>query len=211
MNRLTYMLALAALACAAPCGAQSFGNPAGMAPDTPGLDAARPAKDHPNVQDKLFVRLATLGGRAEVRAGRLAADKGSAEPVRAFGERMVAEHEDMNDGLARLDDVNPEVPDGLDPVHETMLQALEGKAAGPEFDLAYIASQIEDHQKMVNLLMWELSFGQSEKVKRLAAEALPAVLDHLETARTHHAELAGLPPPNPAERGDPRARPRERR
>ena len=33
-----------------------------------------------------------------------------------------------------------------------------------------------------NLLLWEVSFGQSHAVTRFAADALPMVLEHLEVA-----------------------------
>ena len=42
------------------------------------------------MQDKLFVRQAAVGGRAEVELGRLAQKKGVDHAVKDFGERMVA-------------------------------------------------------------------------------------------------------------------------
>lgn len=62
--------------------AQNTGNPAGLSPDTPGVEAAKPAADHANTQDKLFVRQATLGGWAEVALSTLAQRKATATEIK---------------------------------------------------------------------------------------------------------------------------------
>ena len=95
-----YLYVVAAL-FSVPAAAETMGNPAGMSPDTPGINAAKPAKDHSNNQDKMFVRQMTIGGRAEVELGRLARQKGVDPAVKEFGERMVADHSKGNDRLMR--------------------------------------------------------------------------------------------------------------
>jgi len=184
------------LAASAAAGAQSLPNPAGMAPDTPRMETGNPPPDHANTQDKLFVRQATLGGRAEVELGRLARQKGSAESVKQFGARMETDHGQANQRLARIAArAQPSIPDGLDAHHQQIRQRLDG-VSGRDFDLAYLQSQVMMHQVTANLLLWEMSFGQSAELTKYAADTLPAVMAHLETAKESLAALTSTPPRN---------------
>jgi putative membrane protein len=188
------VIALIGLAAGSQAGAQSFGNPGGLSPDTPRIDTGRPSPDHANTQDKLFVRVASLGGRAEVDVSKLAQRKASAEAVRSFAKRMVDEHSKSNERLVKLgQDVNAEIPKDLDAEHKAFMTELDRKSAGREFDLAYLGGQIQDHQKTATLLQYEISFGQNEALKKYAAETLPHVLEHLELAQQQHAALTSSP------------------
>jgi putative membrane protein len=190
MTIRSMIAALLVLGATAPAGAQSFGNPGGLAPDTPRMETANPPPDHANTQDKLFVRQAALGGRAEVEVSRLAQKKASAEPVRSFAKRMVDDHSKSNERLLKTGrGVNASLPKDLDSEHKALMSELDKKAAGKEFDLAYLAAQIQDHQRTANLLQYEISFGQNESLKQYAAQTLPDVLEHLELARQHYAAV----------------------
>jgi putative membrane protein len=194
MNTLRLFLAGVGLAAAAHAGAQTFGNPAGLSPDTPGLESARPPPDHANTQDKLFARQAAIGGRAEVELGKIAQEKAGSEAVRAFAKRMVDDHGKSNERLMKLArGVQAEIPKDLDSEHKSIASELSRKS-GKEFDLAYLAAQLQDHQRTANLLQYELSFGQNEPLKKYAADTLPVVLEHLEMAKQHYATLTSAQP-----------------
>lgn len=188
-------IALAATFCSVGTAAfAQFGNPGGMAPDTPRMDTANPPADHANTQDKLFVRQLAIGGQAEVELGKLAQQKGTSNAVKEFGKRMVEDHDKANAQLMKTArNVKAEIPKDLDPEHKRVRSELD-KASGDSFDTAYFAAQIRDHQKTANLLMWEISFGQNEALKKYAADTLPTVLEHLNLAKQHYAELTGAPP-----------------
>lgn len=179
--------------------AQPTGNPAGMAPDTPGVDTAKPAPDYGNNQDRLFVKLAAIGGQAEVDFGQLAQKKASSDAVKKFADRMVADHGKSNEQLLRTGrTLKVEVPRSgqridLDPEHKTLRAEID-KASGADFDRAYLVSQVQDHQKTANLLLWEISYGQNQDLTKYASETLPVVLDHLELAKRHLMELSEVPP-----------------
>jgi putative membrane protein len=193
MKRILICLA-ATLFCASAL-ADTMGNPAGMSPDTPGINAATPAKDHSNIQDKLFVRQAAIGGRAEVELGKLAQSKGVDQAVKDFGSRMVADHGKGNDRLMRASrGVNAEIPDGLDPEHQTVRRELN-ELSGADFDIAYLASQMRDHQKTANLLQWHISYGQNQPLVEYSIQTLPVVMGHLEQAKLEHARLIAAKPP----------------
>jgi putative membrane protein len=169
--------------------AQEGANPAGMSPDTPGKEAAQPAPEGSNTQDKLFVRQAALGGRAEVELSKIAQKKASNASVREFADRMVEVHSKSNQQLLRVGrGLNPDLPKDLDPEHQTVRNELQ-KASGQSFDIAYISAQIQDHQRTANLLQWHISTGQNEALKKYSMETLPVVMDHLEQAKSQFAML----------------------
>jgi putative membrane protein len=180
---------------AATAWAQEGGNPGGLSPDTPGLDTAKPAADHSNAQDKLFVRQAALGNQAEVELGRLAHEKAASQPVREFAQHMIDDHGKSGDRLRKLGrGANASIPKELDPEHRSVRAKLE-QASGKEFDIAYMGSMIQDHQRTANLLQWEITSGQSEPLKKYAAETLPDVMEHLEMAKQQYAMLTSGAPP----------------
>jgi putative membrane protein len=191
MSRLKYIFVLAS-GCAlldTASFAQEGTNPGGMSPDTPGKEMAQPAPEGSNNQDKLFVRQAALGGRAEVELSKLAQKRATNQAVREFADRMVEVHSKSNQQLLRLGkSLNPDLPKDLDPEHQSVRNELQ-KAQGQTFDIAYISAQIQDHQRTANLLQWHISTGQNEALRKYSMETLPEVMDHLEHAKQDYALL----------------------
>jgi putative membrane protein len=188
-------IACAGLLSSASVLAQQGGNPGGMSPDTPGLEMAKPAADHSNTQDKLFVRQAAIGNQAEVELGKLAGTKAASQPVREFAQHMIDDHGKSGDQVRKLArGINANIPKELDPEHQTVRAKLE-KASGKDFDIAYISSMVQDHQRTANLLQWQISNGQNEALKKYAADTLPDVMEHLEMAKQQYAMLTSGAPP----------------
>jgi putative membrane protein len=194
MIRTQMIVALFMLGSSAIAVAQTLPNAGFIAPDTPEMETGKLAPNHLSGSDKLFIRQAAIGGQAEVELGKLAQQKGNSEAVRDFGKRMVSDHSKANDQLMRVQkDADPSTPKEPDPEHKRIRDDLN-KASGKEFDIAYLASQIQDHQKTANLLLWEISSGQSAELTKYAADTLPTVMAHLEIAK-QHAALRSAPPP----------------
>jgi putative membrane protein len=191
MSQHKFVLALAGSCAllASASFAQQTGNPGGLSSDTPGKEMGQPDPEGSNNQDKLFVRQAALGGQAEVELSKLAQKKASNESVREFANRMVDVHSKSNQQLLRVGrGLNPELPKDLDPEHQRVRGELQ-KASGQGFDTAYIAAQIQDHQRTANLLLWHISTGQNEALKKYSMPTLPEVMDHLERAKENYAML----------------------
>jgi putative membrane protein len=153
-----------------------------MAPDTPRMESADPPKNHPNTQDLLFVRQMAIAGKAEADVGKLAESRGKTKAVQDFGKRMVSDHAKVNEKLLGLPGAKQaSVPKDLDPDHQRMRSELE-KASEADFDVLYLTNQVQDHQKTANLLLWEVSHGQSNALTQYAADTLPLVMEHLDLA-----------------------------
>ena len=172
----------------------SLGNPAGMAPNTPGVYDGHPDPKHPNTADQLFAREATVGGRAEVEAGKLAARKAQNPSVKDFANHMVNAHSSAGDRLAALVKSDGySVPNPLDMDHRVEMDQLQ-KATGKAFDELYIRAQITDHQKSAQLYEWIIDNGQDPRLQSFAMDTLPAVLQHLDSAKKILAQLVGSAP-----------------
>lgn len=190
------VICLLATLCVPPAFAQVGANPAGLSADTPGIEAAKPASDHANNQDKLFVRQAALGNRAEVELGKQAAGKASVQSVKDFAARMQKEHSSSLDALTRAGKpAKMDIPRDLDAEHQRISNEL-AKLSGADYDKAYLISQMQDHAKTANLLLWHLSYGQNAALLRYSAETLPSVLEHLEHAKREYSQLTQAPPRN---------------
>jgi putative membrane protein len=186
---LAFVLASSGVLLASGSLAQEGTNPAGMSPDTEGKEMAKPAPEGSNTQDKLFVRQAAIGGRAEVELSKLAQKKATDPSVREFADHMVEVHSRSNQQLLKLGrGMQSELPKDLDPEHQRVRGELD-KAQGQTFDLAYIAAQIQDHQRTANLLQWHISTGQNEALRKYSMQTLPEVMSHLEQAQQTHAML----------------------
>lgn len=180
--RLTHITIALALI---PALAQAqIGNPAFMAPDTRFDRPGVPAPDQPNNTDKLFSQLLTEGGLAEVNLGELATDKAQSTAVQEFARMMINDHSEANDNLARIArGIDVELPEELNAEHmntRARIAALDGTA----FDIEYMHSQVADHQKATQLLIWEIGSGQDAELQQFAASTLPGVMEHLRMARS---------------------------
>lgn len=167
-----------------------IGNPAGMAPDTRMEKPGVPAPNQTNYQDRLFAQLMTAGGMAEVELGKLAAGKTGNDGVKNFANRMLEDHGRANEMLKSLADKSKiPLPAEIDADHTKIRADLE-KLEGSEFDRAYMAAQIIDHQKAAQLLAWEIGSGEDAELQRFAAATLPTVQEHLQMAIDLIAQLS---------------------
>jgi len=137
----------------------------------------------PKVDDKKFVKDAAIGGMAEVELGKLAAEKGSSEAVKQFGQKMVDDHTKANDQLKQLASKEGiTIPDTLDSKHQSRVDKL-AKLSGPKFDKAYVKDAVKDHEKDVSEFKNEAQYGSDPNVKQFASSTLPVLQEHLTAAK----------------------------
>jgi putative membrane protein len=135
-----------------------------------------------------------VGGRAEVEAGKLAARKAQTPSVKDFANHMVSAHSSAGERLSALVKTDGYfAPSQLDMDHRVQMDQLQ-KATGKSFDELYIRAQIVDHQKSAQLYEWIIDNGQDPRLQSFAMDSLPAVLQHLESAKMILAQLAGSAP-----------------
>ncbi len=107
------------------------------------------------MQDKMFLRKAAEGGIAEVKLGQLAAQKGSSDEVKAFGQKMVEDHTKLNTDMAQVADsmgvMLPKTMNKEDQAEYDKLNALSGDA----FDTEYLSFMVKDHHKDLHAFRME--------------------------------------------------------
>jgi putative membrane protein len=164
--------------------------PAGQAgqPSTARPGADKPHGEHGGVAaaDAAFVKKAADGGLAEVALAKLAQEKASSDEVKAFAAKLEKDHTQANTELTQVaSQKNVTLPSAPSKMHQAKQDKLS-KLSGAEFDKAYVAAMVEDHQKDVRDFQRQATSGADADVKAFAAKTLPTLKDHLQ----HVQELA---------------------
>ena len=218
--RLVFVLS--ALAALAPAAAQSPNRPAppsrppmapspgapvpglppppAAAPETrPQTGALMPAPHQARSPDQVFIAEALRAGQNETDLASLAEQKAGSEPVREFARQMARDHGQTNSALNRLTDGAPP-PEQPDAEHRRIREALSN-LSGPEFDIEYLRLRVQAHQRMAQLMEYEIGSGAAVQVQRFASGALPKVFAHLAMAQQlldqvsmQNPQVAAAPP-----------------
>jgi putative membrane protein len=163
--------------------AQAPGNRGTAVPETKEQAPGAPAPHQANLPDEVFVVRATRGGAAEIELARLAEQKTRSGPVREFAQQMIKDHSQANDALGKLaEEDGVPAPDQLDAEHRHVRNGLLS-LSGPEFDIEYLRMQVQNHQRMAQLLEYEIGSGKDAQIRDFASGALPKVFVHLAMAR----------------------------
>jgi putative membrane protein len=130
-----------------------------------------------------FVEDASAKGVAEVEAGKLAQEKGSAADVKSFADMMVKDHTEANSKLKAIaDSKSLEVSDSAELVDKAKAMILELRSA-KSFDQAYANNQVKAHEATIALFEEEASNGKDADLKAFAVATLPKLKDHLAHAK----------------------------
>jgi putative membrane protein len=134
--------------------------------------------------DRKFIQKAAIGGLAEVQVAQLAEQKTQDPTVKAFAEKMIADHTPNNEQLVKLAEskgVTP--PTELDSMHAkqmTKLQSLSGR----NFDTTYLKGQEKDHAMMLKTFKAEAKSGHDPDLKQFAQSTIPTIEAHEHLAET---------------------------
>jgi len=133
--------------------------------------------------DRKFLQDAAAGAMLEVELGRMAAQKGSTEQVRQFGQRMVDDHSQASEQLKSIaQSKGVPLPDSLDANRRKAVERLQRLPAA-QFDQAYIKLMLEDHQQDIREFRKAAQQGSDSNVKSFASATLPRLHDHLAMVR----------------------------
>ena len=137
----------------------------------------------PTTQD--FVQEAAIGGLFEVQSSQLAEQRAQDPSVKAFAERMVADHTKANDQLKQVvsaGNMNVQIPATLDSTHQTKLDKLQS-LNGNGFTQRYDNDQVTAHEETVSLFQRYAKGGDNPALKQFAQQTLPTLQDHLAMAK----------------------------
>jgi putative membrane protein len=145
--------------------------------------------------DAQIAAIVVAANAVDIDAGKRAETKTQKKDVRAFAQRMVADHAGVNQqavALVQKLHVTPEENDTSKSLTKdgaatrTRLAALSGKA----FDKAYVDNEVTYHETVLGALDKTLIPNASNaELKALLVKVRPAFVAHLEHAKHIQAEL----------------------
>src|SRR5262245_19330699 len=141
------------------------------------------ATEKPASSTASFLQKAVEDQQLEIVLARLAITKAANDEIKAFGARMIQDHQQANQEvrfLAFKEDVHL--------LMQLNAQAIDQKAQlsrliGREFDQAYISTMLRNHAKTLQEFEQEALTEQENEVRQWAAAAVPQLRDHLERAK----------------------------
>src|SRR4051794_10862637 len=133
--------------------------------------------------DMGFVREAAGGNLMEIQLGQLAQNKAQNPAVKQFAQRMVADHNNLQNQLTSVASTGGQsFTPTMDSRHQSQINRLQG-LSGAEFDRNYMSLMIRAHQRDVNNFQSQSQSANSAQVRTLATNSLPVLQQHLSLAQ----------------------------
>ena len=139
----------------------------------PQAKAAAPSDD-----DKKFVAAATQGDINEIKLSELAQQKATNPAVKAYADKMVAEHKKMFWSVAPFaDSWGVALATDLDDDHKSVYKKLDG-LSGADFDKEYIDHMVSDHSKALDAFTDEAKDTKDAKFRAVVVKGKTMVAAH---------------------------------
>jgi putative membrane protein len=151
-------------------------------------------KDHKSggkVSAEEFAKKAGAAGAAEVEMGQLGTQKATDADVKAYAQKMVADHTKANKELmAAAKAKGLEVPTEPDMMHKGMHEKFEHQKADADFNQDYMQQMVRDHKKVIELFQSVANDSTADPdMRALAKKTLPTLEQHLAAAQKLEAQV----------------------
>ena len=139
--------------------------------------------------DRDFITVNAANNYMEVLLGRLALQKAQNSDVKAYAERVVRDHNMLQDEWLKVAQQNgiPLKP-GMGKNHREKLTRLE-KLSGKEFDKQFMIIMIDTHQDYANSMEKQSRTAHSPEVRQIAERSLSTLRDSFHEAKRVGAEV----------------------
>jgi putative membrane protein len=145
--------------------------------------------------DAQIAAIVVTANQVDIDAGKLADSKSSNKEVKAFAQRMIADHGSVNKSATELVTklkVKPEAnatSNALKKGGDDALDRLKG-LKGAAFDKAYVDNEVTYHQSVLDAIDQTLiPSAKNAELKALLVKVRPAFVAHLEHAKHLQASL----------------------
>ena len=145
--------------------------------------------------DPQIAAIVVTANQVDIDAGKLAESKSHSKNVKAFAQRMVADHSGVNKAATDLVQKLGVTPEGS-PTSQSLKQGGDANLAnlktlkGAAFDRAYIDHEVAYHESVLDALDKTLiPSAQNEELKALLVKVRPAFVAHLDHAKHLQMEL----------------------
>ncbi len=147
------------------------------------------------VTDAQIASIVVTANQVDIDAGKLAHSRASNAEVKAFGERMVADHTGVNKSAVELVTKLKVTPED-NPTSQSLKAGGEKNVAhlktlkGAAFDKAYVDHEVAYHEQVLAAVDKTLIPGaKNEELKALLVKVRPAFVAHLEHAKRLQSSL----------------------
>ncbi len=143
--------------------------------------------------DKQFLTTASQSDYTEIKFSQLAADKATNPRVKAYANKMVADHNTLETEMKPYADkwgVTPVMT--LDSDHQAKFDALSSMS-GMDFDKTYMTDMDADHHKALDAFKAEESATTDKDFKKTVAKGEKVVAQHTMMADKAVGMMGGTP------------------
>lgn len=135
-------------------------------------------------QETKFAIDAANGGMAEIQLGELAGSNSKAPEVKELGRMMIEDHSKANEALKIIAaEKNIQLPAKASEDKQQVAIQLSSKN-GSDFDKAYIAQMIKDHEASLQLFETGQQTVKDSMLKAFIDNTLPVLRKHMEHVNT---------------------------
>ena len=184
------MMYTAALGCAAMIGSGLAGAQ-GMSQGSCNMKGNMKGMAMGSDQDKQFVQTAAQSDFTEITFSQLATQKASNPKVKAYAQKMIADHNQLEAEMkpvASQMGVTP--PTALDSQHQQLYDQLNG-LSGADFDKQYISAMDTDHHKALDAFKAEETSTQDKQLKPIVRKGEKVVAQHTVMADKMMTKMGG--------------------
>ncbi|NUT33658.1 MAG: DUF4142 domain-containing protein [Hamadaea sp.] len=137
-----------------------------------------PAAAAPSDQDGNFLVAAHQAAFAQIELGRLAQQKGTAPVVRELGGQIAADHVELDERVRQsADSLGVALPGEPTAAQRKAARQLADRN-GAAFDRSWIDVQMREHDALMDAIQAELSSGQDQQARQVAADIQPVIASH---------------------------------
>lgn len=137
--------------------------------------------------DRRFVHKAAEDGKAEVQLAELAAQRASHAEVKAFAQKLVDQHAQVNSELTSIaaqKNVKLEDDDDKDRAYKRL-----SRKSGHEFDQEFVEHMIDEHEKCIRMFEKASTDAKDSDVRAFASKHLDHLRTHLQEAQNLRATV----------------------
>lgn len=139
--------------------------------------------------DEMLVQEAIQRGLAEIEMAKLAEERAEADAVHSFAELMLEHHGKLNERLIQAArEIGAEIPSGPNESEASVIERLK-TLRGAAFDEVYAVGVAQDHMRHHNLHARLAGYASAPVLRRIGAEAVPVLEEHLAAAQALRVEV----------------------
>lgn len=135
-------------------------------------------------KDRQFLMTAAEAQKAEIALGQIAAERAESEKVKQLAQRMIEDHTKAGQEVRKLAEAAGVALSVEPPVDHRKLGDTYSGLSGKEFDRAYVAHEVKDHQKNITELKKQAKKLKHPEIKQWASGTLPVLKEHLIIAKS---------------------------